>query len=82
MTSVAAVLGIDKTRLSRLMSGGVTAGSRTVAQICSRVGRSDATRLLKAYLLDEADTVIRLAKQRGRPKWGKGLMVVVIRVKA
>ena len=81
MTSVAADLGIDKTRLSRLLSGGVTAGSKTVAQICSRIGRSEAARLLEAYLLDEADTVIRLAKQRGRPKWGSEALVVVASVR-
>jgi|ERR1035438_3719352 hypothetical protein len=80
VTSVAISLGIDKTRLSRLLSGGFIAGSKTVAQLCSRVSQTEAAILLEAYLLDEVDTVTRLAKRRGRPKWENETLVTVCKV--
>lgn len=67
--SAARALGISHPRLASLLSGSVIAGSKTVAQICSKLDKMSASKLLQAYLLDERDTVIRTAKKTGKPKW-------------
>lgn len=75
--SVAREVGLDKSRLSRLLAGKDVAGSKTVAHICSRLDRSAAADLLHAYLCDEAETVRRLAARKRGLTWSGELLVEV-----
>jgi len=74
-------LGIGHPRLSRLLTGSTLAGSKTVSTVCSRISRAAASDLLRAYLQDEADTVIRAVRKSGTPPrwsaWGTDSLVLV-----
>lgn len=80
--SVAVGLGVDKPRLTKLLNGTITAGSKTVAQLCSSLDRAEAADLLCAYLLDEVDTVTRLASEINALTWEKHALVVVGKAKS
>jgi len=75
--AIAGDLGIDKPRLSRLLGGKDIAGSRTVARVCASLSRANAGKMLRAYLRDEAETVLALAGRKARSKWGANPLVVV-----
>ncbi|HXB02422.1 MAG TPA: hypothetical protein VNV15_06355 [Opitutaceae bacterium] len=77
--ALAKALGIDPPWLSRLLGNLMPVGSRTVARICSRVGRNEAAALLQAYLLDEAASVTRISKEFGKPL-GKDTLVTISKV--
>ena len=64
-------------RLSRLLNGSAIAGSKTLARICSKLDRDLASDLLQAYLLDEADTVVRSARRSANVSWGPDTLVEV-----
>jgi hypothetical protein len=78
--AAAVYLGITHPRLIRLLNGKNVAGARTVATICSQLGRQEATLLLEAYLLDEIETVIAVAKSKGETEWQNDALVVVNKV--
>ena len=74
-------LGIGHPRLSRLLTGSTLAGSKTVSTVCSRISRAAASGLLRAYLQDEADTVVQAVRRSGTPPpwsaWGPDTLVLV-----
>ena len=80
--SVAAGLGVVKQRLTKLLNGTITAGSKTVAQLCSSLERAEAADLLSAYLLDEVETVTRRAEKTKTLTWGKDPLVIVSKAKS
>ena len=67
-------------RLSRLLAGISTPGSKTLSRACSNLERNEASDLLIAYLLDEADTVMASVENSEKERWGSDTLVDVYTV--
>lgn len=80
VAAAAVGFGLKHPRLSRLIKGTDIAGSRTVGRLCSKLNPRAAAELMQAYLLDERDTVIRTAKETGRPKWDNLVSVELAKI--